>query len=80
MAVVNLSPSGDLAEAAANFFAALRSLDRRTRAIAVAVDCTWALAASRLRGALSMRATLRNRLPGGLFIGAGLGLALARRP
>ena len=35
-ATVNLSPSGDLAEAAAGFFAALRHLDRRVRAIAVA--------------------------------------------
>ncbi|HYC63924.1 MAG TPA: LysE family translocator [Reyranellaceae bacterium] len=49
-------------------------------AIAVVVDSTWALAASRLRGALALRARVRNRITGGLFIGAGLGLALARRP
>ncbi len=33
---INLSPSGDLAEAAAGFFAGLRTLDRQVRAIAVA--------------------------------------------
>jgi L-threonylcarbamoyladenylate synthase len=33
-ATVNLSPSGDLAEAAANFFGALRTLDRRAHTIA----------------------------------------------
>ena len=33
-AVINLSPSGDLAEAAANFFAALRDLDRQAETIA----------------------------------------------
>jgi L-threonylcarbamoyladenylate synthase len=36
VATVNLSPSGDLAEAAANFFAGLRNLDRLAKAIAVA--------------------------------------------
>jgi L-threonylcarbamoyladenylate synthase len=35
VAVVNLSPSGDLTEAAANFFAALRSLDAKADRIAV---------------------------------------------
>jgi L-threonylcarbamoyladenylate synthase len=34
-AVFNLSPSGDLTEAAANFFAGLRNLDRQVEAIAV---------------------------------------------
>ena len=48
--------------------------------IAVVLDSVWALAASHLRGALSLRARIRNRLTGGLFIGAGVGLALARRP
>ncbi len=36
VATVNLSPSGNLTEAAANFFAGLRDLDRQARAIAVA--------------------------------------------
>lgn len=36
VAVINLSASGDLAEAAARFFAALRELDTRAAAIAVA--------------------------------------------
>jgi L-threonylcarbamoyladenylate synthase len=35
VATINLSPSGDLAEAATNFFAALRTLDRRAETIAV---------------------------------------------
>ena len=35
VATVNLSPSGDLAEAAARFFGALRELDRQADAIAV---------------------------------------------
>ena len=33
---INLSPTGDLAEAAARLFAALRTLDARAEAIAVA--------------------------------------------
>lgn len=49
-------------------------------AVAVVLDSTWPFLASRLRGALSMRAKLRNRLTGGLLVGAGVGLALARRP
>ena len=68
-----LSPAGDvqhqLVLLAVTFFV-----------IAVALDSVWAFAAARLRGALSLRARIRNRLTGGLFIGAGLGLALARRP
>ncbi len=36
VAIVNLSPSGDMTEAAANFFAGLRDLDRQATAIAVA--------------------------------------------
>ena len=35
VATINLSPSGDLAEAASGFFAALRSLDRQAQTIAV---------------------------------------------
>jgi homoserine/homoserine lactone efflux protein len=46
--------------------------------VAVAVDSVWAVLASRLRGWLSTRARLRARLTGGLLIGAGAGLALAR--
>lgn len=49
-------------------------------ATAIVFDSTWAIAAGRLRGALSFSARLRNRLTGGLFVGAGVGLALARRP
>ena len=48
--------------------------------VAVLLDGAWALLASRLRFLLQARARLRNRLTGGLLIGAGVGLALARRP
>lgn len=48
--------------------------------VAVLLDGAWALLASRLRFLLQARARLRNRLTGSLLIGAGLGLALARRP
>jgi hypothetical protein len=43
--VENLSPAGDLREAAANFFRALRALDDDPR-----VDALYAMAASRARG------------------------------
>jgi threonine/homoserine/homoserine lactone efflux protein len=49
-------------------------------AVAVLLDGAWAVLAARARGALAMRGRLRNRLTGGLLIGAGLGLALARKP
>ena len=48
-------------------------------ALAVIVDGLWALLASRVRGVLAARGRLRNRLTGGLLIGAGTALALARR-
>ena len=48
--------------------------------VAVVVDSGWALLAARFRGALGVNGRLRNRLTGGLLMGAGLGLALARRP
>ncbi|HET7714532.1 MAG TPA: Sua5 family C-terminal domain-containing protein, partial [Bauldia sp.] len=35
VAIVNLSPSGNLTEAAANFFAAIRDIDERADRIAV---------------------------------------------
>ncbi len=49
-------------------------------AVALTVDSGWALLAARFRGVLAVRGRLRNRLTGGLLMGAGLGLALARRP
>lgn len=47
--------------------------------LALTIDGAWALAAGRARGWLSTRGRLKNRLGGGLLIGAALGLALARR-
>ena len=48
-------------------------------AVAVALDGCWALAAARLRGALAVRGALRNRLAGGFYFAAAVGLASARR-
>lgn len=47
--------------------------------IAVGVDSLWVCAASGIRPWLAGRGRLVNRLSGGLFMGAGLGLALMRR-
>jgi threonine/homoserine/homoserine lactone efflux protein len=48
--------------------------------VAVTMDGGWAVLAGRLRSLLTLHARLRNRLTGSLLIGAGLGLALARKP
>ena len=47
-------------------------------AVALAMDSLWAVLAGRARGLLAGRGKARNRVTGGLLIGAGLGLALAR--
>ncbi len=62
-----------------SFFLQIGLLAATFLVIAVVVDCGWATLAGRVRGALAMHGRLRNRLTGGLLIGAGLGLALARR-
>lgn len=46
--------------------------------IAVVTDCGWAALGGRARGLLASRGRLRNRLSGGMLIGAGVGLAMAR--
>ena len=59
-----------------------RSLEQslhRALALAILVDGGWALLAARARRFLATRGRLRNRLSGGLMIGAGVGLALARK-
>lgn len=48
--------------------------------VGLAVDSVWALLAGQLRGWLHARGRARARLTGALLIGAGAGLALARRP
>lgn len=48
--------------------------------LGVTLDGVWALAAGRARRVLGMHGRVRNRLTGALLMGAGLGLALARRP
>ena len=48
--------------------------------VATVLDGVWAVLAGRLRTLLTTHVRLRNRLTGGLLVGAGLGLALARRP
>ena len=48
-------------------------------AVAGALDGCWALAAARLRGALALRGTLRNRLTCSFYFAAAAGLASARR-
>jgi threonine/homoserine/homoserine lactone efflux protein len=47
-------------------------------AIAILIDGGWAFVAGRARGLLASRGRLRNRLSGGLLIGAGAALAVAR--
>ncbi len=47
-------------------------------ALAVTLDSLWAFAAAWARGALAVHGGLRNRLSGGMLVGAGVGLALAR--
>ena len=47
-------------------------------ALAILLDSLWAILAGRARFLLARRGKLRNRLSGGLLIGAGLGLAAAR--
>jgi threonine/homoserine/homoserine lactone efflux protein len=47
--------------------------------LAAAGDSLWAIFAGRARQLLAGRGRLRNRLTGGALLGAGLGLALARR-
>ena len=48
-------------------------------ALAVAIDSLWAACAGRLRPLLARRTRLPARLSGGFLIGAGIGLALAKR-
>ena len=46
--------------------------------VAILVDGCWAILAGRARHVLAARGRLRNRISGGLLMGAGVGLAMAR--
>jgi threonine/homoserine/homoserine lactone efflux protein len=48
--------------------------------LAIVLDSAWAILAGQLRFMLGSGGRLRNRIAGGCYIGAGLGLALARKP
>lgn len=47
--------------------------------IAIVVDGSWATVAGRVRGVLAVHGRLRNRLSGSFLVGAGVGIALARK-
>ena len=47
--------------------------------IAIVLDGCWALLAGRVRTLLAVHGKLRNRVSGGVLIGAGVGLALVHR-
>jgi threonine/homoserine/homoserine lactone efflux protein len=48
--------------------------------IAAAIDVGWALLAGRARGVFARLGKWTNRITGSVLLGAGLGLALARKP
>jgi threonine/homoserine/homoserine lactone efflux protein len=66
-------------EASGNVGRQLAILSVTFVALALLLDGGWALLAARLRGVLGVNGRLRNRLTGSLLMGAGLGLALARK-
>jgi homoserine/homoserine lactone efflux protein len=47
--------------------------------LAIILDGAWTILAGRVRGLLARHGRLRNRMSGGMLVGAGLGLALARK-
>jgi homoserine/homoserine lactone efflux protein len=63
----------------ANVTAQLAILAVTILALALTLDGAWALAASRFRVALSVNGKIRNRITGGLLVGAGVGLAFAHK-
>lgn len=66
-------------EPSANVAEQLLLLSGTFLAVAVVLDACWALVGGQLRGLLAGRGVLRNRLTGGFYFAAALGLATARR-
>jgi len=63
----------------ASLTAQLALLSATFLVIAIVLDGAWALLAARFGTALAVNGRLRNRLTGALLLGAGVGLALARK-
>jgi threonine/homoserine/homoserine lactone efflux protein len=63
----------------ASLTAPLMLLSTTFLVVAIVLDGAWALLAARFGAALAVNGRLRNRLTGALLLGAGVGLALARK-
>jgi threonine/homoserine/homoserine lactone efflux protein len=63
-----------------NLAAQLALLSVTFLALAVVGDSGWAVAGAHFRRVLAVRGKLRNRITGGFYIAAALGLAAARKP
>lgn len=63
----------------ANIEAQLWLLSGTFLAVAFVMDACWAVVGARLRGLLAGRGVFRNRISGGFYIAAALGLATAKR-
>ena len=74
-----MSRAGQFVVTSHSFGAQVAMLSATFLLLAVMVDCGWAVAAGRARGLLAVHGRLRNRISGGLLVGAGIGLAFARK-
>jgi homoserine/homoserine lactone efflux protein len=62
-----------------NLGAQLAVLSATFLMLALLIDGGWAFAAGRARRLLTLHGRLRNRIAGGILVGAGVGLAFARK-